>query len=212
MEIIYEDRDIIVVYKEAGLAVQTKRPLEKDLESLMKAVLFERDGKVPELYLIHRIDQRVDGLVLFARSKKAAANLSAQLTDGTMKKIYRARVTGKIPAEKGTLTNWLLRDGKTNSSRIVPEGTRGAKKAVLSYEKEGEDMLRIELMTGRHHQIRVQLAGAGMPIVGDVKYGGETAGQGRKEPGICLTASELLFKHPRKGNEIYMKVPVKNRH
>ena len=92
MKIIYEDRELMVVYKEAGLAAETRRPLEKDLESILKVYLAERDGKVPELYLIHRIDQVVDGLVLFARTKKAAASLTAQLTDGSMEKIYRARV------------------------------------------------------------------------------------------------------------------------
>ncbi len=207
MKIVYEDRDVLVVYKEAGLAVETKRPLEKDLVSSLTAALAERDGRVPELYLIHRIDQPVDGLVLFARSKKAAADLSRQLSEGKMKKIYIARVGGVIPAEEGTLTDYLLKDARTNTSRIVPAGTRGAKQAVLTYKKEGEDLLRIELMTGRHHQIRVQLAGAGMPILGDVKYGGETASRGRAEPGICLTAAELSFKHPRKGNEIHVKVP-----
>ncbi len=206
MKIIYEDRELMVVYKEAGLAVETRRPLEKDLESLLKVYLAERDGKAPELYLIHRIDQVVDGLVLFARTKKAAASLTAQLTDGSMEKIYLARVGGRIPAERGELTDWLLKDAKTNTSRIVPPGTRGAKRACLSYERAGEDLLLIRLKTGRHHQIRVQLAGAGMPIKGDVKYGGEADGR-ISGKGICLTAAELSFKHPGTGNEIRVKVP-----
>ena len=206
MKIIYEDRDILIACKEAGLAVQTKRPLEKDLESLIRAELYHRDGRAADLFLIHRIDQPVSGLVLFARSKKAAANLSAQLADGTMKKVYLARVSGKIPADEGTLSDWLIKDARTNTSRIVPEGTRGAKRAVLSYRKAGDDAVRIELGTGRHHQIRVQLSGAGMPIRGDVKYGGEPLRE-EKKAGICLTASELTFKHPRSGQVMTVKAP-----
>lgn len=203
MKIIYEDRDVLVVFKEAGLAAETKKPLEKDLVSMLRTFLAERDGRAGGLFLIHRIDQPVDGLVLFARNKKAAAALSARLSGGKMEKIYRARVTGKIAAEEGTLEDWLLKDARSNRSRIVPAGTPGAKRAVLTYKKESEDTLRIRLETGRHHQIRVQLSGAGMPIAGDVRYGGK-AGAGR---GIFLTAAELSFEHPADERRMHFSVP-----
>lgn len=200
VKILYEDESIMVVWKEAGLAVQARSAGQRDLESMLLNMLSVR-SKIPgrpELYVVHRIDQPVEGLVLFARTKAAAADLAGQLTDGRMKKIYRARVMGEIPKEEGTLEDYLVRDAG-NVSRVVPRPDRKAgnknrpKKAVLHYKKIGEDELLIELFTGRHHQIRVQLAHAGMPIRGDRKYG-------KKDPEyagrLMLTAWRLTFVHP----------------
>ena len=199
MNILYEDEEIIVVYKEAGLPVQSRSAAQIDLESMLLGRLASGDGRRPELYVIHRIDQPVEGLVLFAKTKEAAADLTRQLTDGRMKKIYTARVDGPVPKEEDTLEDYLLRDAG-NVTRIVPKpgksvkGRNAPKKAVLHYQKTGESELRIELFTGRHHQIRVQLAGAGMPIVGDRKYGKQdTSYRGR----LMLTAAEITFIHPK---------------
>ncbi|MCR5293928.1 MAG: RluA family pseudouridine synthase [Lachnospiraceae bacterium] len=204
MEILYEDREIVVVYKEAGLAAETKKRLEKDLLSLLSAFFYERDGKLPELHLIHRLDQPVDGLVLLALTASSAAVLSKELAEGGMEKMYRARVEGRIPEERGELCDYLIRDGRTNTSRTASPGSRGAKRALLTYEKKGEDLLFISLKTGRHHQIRVQLAHAGMPVAGDIKYG---ASGDKKDRGILLTAAELSFTHPKTGKRMRFQLP-----
>ena len=204
MRILYEDRSLIAVYKEPGLAVQTKKVTEKDLESILLTCLAgeKRGSGRPELYVIHRIDQPVDGIVLFAKNKKAAADLTRQLTDGSMKKIYRAEVAGTIPSESGILEDFLVKDGRRNMSSVVqdPKSNPGAKRAKLSYRKIGENSLEIELFSGRHHQIRVQLAHAGMPIVGDRKYGGPPAER------LMLTAYRLNFINPESRKLMEIKI------
>ena len=155
--------------------------------------------------MINRLDQPVEGIVLFALNAKAAANLSKQLQDGTMRKEYLAVVRKAAPrnreeaAEYCRLTDWLLKDGRTNTSRVVQAGAPGAKKAELEYrilrEENGFALLDIHLLTGRHHQIRVQLSHAGMPIAGDRKYGGEQAGTAEfRFPALC--AYRLTFRDP----------------
>ena len=177
---------------------------EKDLESILLTYLAgeKRGSGRPELYVIHRIDQPVDGIVLFAKNKKAAADLTRQLTDGSMKKIYRAEVAGTIPSESGILEDFLVKDGRRNMSSVVqdPKSNPGAKRAKLLYRKIGENSLEIELFTGRHHQIRVQLAHAGMPIVGDRKYGGPPAER------LMLTAYRLNFINP--DNRKFMEIII----
>lgn len=207
MEILYRDKDILVVRKEAGLAVQSRNSLSKDLESMLLASLMTEDasGNRPDLHVINRLDQPVEGLVLFALSKKAAANLTRQLTEGKIEKIYRAEITGTIPKDEDTLTDYLVKDGRTNTSRVVSAKTPNAKRAVLSYKKMSDTTLEIQLMTGRHHQIRVQLANAGMPIRGDRKYGTpDPAYRGR----LMLTACRLAFAHPRTGRRMEFSVDV----
>ena len=199
MNILYEDDEIIVVFKEAGLAVQTRSVGQKDLESMLRCHLAEAGMPPSELYVVHRIDQPVEGLVLFAKTRQAAADLTRQLTDGRMKKIYRARVEGNIPKEEDTLEDYLVRDAG-NVTRVVPKpktplkGRNAPQKAVLHYKKIGDSELLIELFTGRHHQIRVQLANAGMPITGDRKYGRpDPSYRGR----LMLTAWKMEFVHPK---------------
>ncbi len=250
-DIVYEDESILVVNKPAGLAVQTRRVTTDDLESALRRYL----GGTCSLYVLHRLDQPVEGLLVFAKTKKAAASLSRQLTDGRMHKVYRARVDGTIPAEEGTLTDWLIHDARKNVTRVVDErlvrgarknvtrvvderlihdtgknvtrivdknetpacdtaGTadyarrskkpaggsgsavRGAKKAVLTYRKISADEVEIELQTGRPHQIRAQLAHAGMPIRGDQKYG-----HGMNKSKLYLSACRLSFVHPETGEK-----------
>ena len=199
MNILYEDNEIIVVFKEAGLAVQTRSVGQKDLESMLRCHIAAAGMPPAELYVVHRIDQPVEGLVLFAKTRQAAADLTRQLTDGRMKKIYRARVEGNIPKEEDTLEDYLVRDAG-NVTRVVPKpktplkGRNAPQKAVLHYKKIGASELLIELFTGRHHQIRVQLANAGMPITGDRRYGKlDTACRGR----LMLTAWKIVFIHPK---------------
>lgn len=193
-EVIYEDRALLVVRKAAGLAVESRKSTVPDLERELKNERARR-GEAPEIFLINRLDQPVEGLVCAAKTKEAAAALSGQLQDGRMKKSYLACVTGEIP-EEGSLTDWLLRDPKTNTSRAVPEGTKGAKRAELHFRKSGEGEVSVDLVTGRHHQIRVQLAHAGMPIRGDRKYGGEPGNA------LMLCACRLSFVHPESGERV----------
>lgn len=196
-DIIYEDLHILVCRKPAGLAVQNASFGRKDLESMLKTYLFEKDGKAnPYLGIIHRLDQPVQGLVVFAKNPKSAAVLSAQVQDGRMKKYYRA-VTCGIPKKKEErLVNYLKKNSRTNLSECVSEKVQGAKKAELYYhvleEKDNYALLEIELFTGRHHQIRVQMAKNQTPLYGDQKYN-KNAQKGEQ---IALCASRLEFYHP----------------
>lgn len=200
LNIIYEDAHMIVCGKPAGLAVQNASFGKKDLESMVRTHLAEKDGKAnPYLAVIHRLDQPVQGIVIFAKTKKAAASLSAQVQDGRMKKQYLAVACGTANKKQGELVDFLLKDGKSNSSEKVPEGTAGAKKSVLEYqvlkEQDGLSLVKISLHTGRHHQIRVQMAAAGTPLFGDVKYNPKA----EKNQGLALCADHLTIVHPVSG-------------
>ena len=161
-EIIYEDEAIIVCRKEAGVAVQTARAGQADVVSLLKNYRAKKKEE-PYIGLIHRLDQPVEGVMVFAKTPQATAKLSAQVSSRSMEKEYLAVTTGVPEPQKGELRDWLLRDGKTNTSAVVARGTSQAKEAVLDYEVEQvlEDgqqaLVHIWLHTGRHHQIRVQL-------------------------------------------------------
>ncbi len=198
--IIYEDRQILVCRKPSGLAVQNASFGKKDLESILKTYLAEKEGRSnPYLGIIHRLDQPVQGLVVFAKDPKSAAALSRQVQDGRMKKYYRAVICG-IPEEKeGTLVHFLKKNGRTNCSEAVSEKTAGAKKAQLHYqvleEKDGQALVEIELFTGRHHQIRGQMAASHMPLAGDQKYN-QYAEKGET---IALCACRLQLQHPATG-------------
>lgn len=203
IDILYEDSHIIVLRKEAGVPVQSASVLSRDLVSLLKTYLYEKEPEKGEPYLglIHRLDQPVEGIVVFAKTKKAARELSRQNQEKEMHKEYLAVLEGEAPKEQDTLENFLKKNGKTNTSCVVQEKIPGAKRAVLSYQIEKKvneeervfSLARIRLDTGRHHQIRVQMAHAGVPLYGDAKYnpGGRTA---QKFPALC--ASHLKFVHP----------------
>ena len=186
--ILYEDKDILVCHKPAGLAVQNARVGNMDMESLLKNYIAQKvPGKMPYLGIIHRLDQPVEGVLVFALNPKAAADLSRQMTAGKIKKTYLAVTEGTVKVKSAKLVDWLKKDGRTNSSAVVEGGTSGAKKDC------GErNLIRIDLDTGRHHQIRVQMAHAGMPLVGDRKY---NPGQNSQEP-LALCSAKLGFQHP----------------
>ena len=188
IRILFEDEQIIVCEKPAGVAVQTKRLGQADMESLLKN---RRAGKG---------ELPVSGVMVFAKTKEAAAALSRQIASGLADKFYYAVTDGVPEAGKGQFTDYLLRDGRTNTSAVVESSTPGAKRAELSYEvleqKNGRAVLRIQLGTGRHHQIRVQLAHAGMPIVGDRKYNFKENMKPSGEP-LCLCSYKIGFRHPK---------------
>ena len=201
-EILYEDETIIVIRKPAGLATQSAKVGEPDAVSELKKYLAENGQKNPYIGVVHRLDQPVEGLLVFAKTKDAAAGLTKQLSTGTLNKKYYALVCGKPGSEKGELVDYLVKEQSV--AKVVPEGTPDAKKAVLQYKvlkrmPEGLALLDIHIDTGRFHQIRVQMSNAGMPLLGDMKYGSDASVAFSREVGVrfvALYAYHLEFKHP----------------
>ena len=196
LNIIYEDESLIVCEKPAGVATQTKRLGQADMESILKNYRAGK-GEVPYIGVIHRLDQSVAGVMVFAKTKEAAASLSRQVQSKAADKFYYAMTDGIPEIKSETLEDYLLHDGKTNTTRVVCAETKGAKQARLSYEViESNDyraVLRVQLDTGRPHQIRVQLSHAGWPIVGDKKYNQK---ESAKEAGLKLCSYKIGFTHP----------------
>lgn len=226
-KIIFEDHHILVVYKPQGMAVETAKVTETDLISYLKNYLYGKQdpessekkgqvGKEPYLAMVHRLDQPVEGLLVFAKTPFAAKELSRQVQDNRMKKRYLAAVSiSKEVDSKQLLEDYLLKDGRTNTSKVVAKETKGAKKAALFYrlsavrEQDGTAVAEIELITGRHHQIRVQMAHAGMPLLGDLKYGDEASLEKSKRlqvKQVALCAYRLEFFHPKTGKPLLFQV------
>ena len=217
--ILFEDKEIIVCRKPAGIAVQNARIGAMDLESSLKNYLAMQAGggrRIPYLAVIHRLDQPVEGVLVFAKNKKAAAGLTGQITSGSVTKEYLAVTDQKPENVQGHLEDYLKKDGKTNTSAVVTPETDGAKKAVLDYEvlNEVSDertltgkriLVRIQLGTGRHHQIRVQMTHAGMPLLGDRKYNPEDSSG--LPLGLC--SCHLVFRHPVTGKKLEFQVTPK---
>lgn len=215
LNILFEDAQILVVKKDAGIPVQAGKLRMMDLQGLIKRELYRRDRKGSEPYLgiVHRLDQPVEGILVFAKMPKAAAELSRQVTDGRMEKYYLALLCGKPEEKEGTLVDYLQKDGRTNTSRVVKKGEKDAKRSELKYrvlEERGEETLaEIRLLTGRHHQIRVQMANAGWPLYGDVKYNPRF--QNTKEPvQTALCAYRLSFFHPETGKNMSFSIKPEN--
>lgn len=192
----YEDADVLVVHKPPFLAVETRDPRQQDLLS----VLINRrvaKGEAAFVGIVHRLDQPVEGLMVLAKTKEAAARLSNGLRAGDFAKEYVAVVRG-VTEGSGTLLHTLKKDGRTNTSAVVSADTPGGKEARLSFERlavaDEKSLLRIRLDTGRHHQIRVQFAAIGHSLVGDAKYGDSQTGQP-----LALCSCKLVFAHPRTG-------------
>ena len=210
MKIVYEDKDQIVIHKPAGVATQTARLGEKDLVSEVKNHIAKESGSSnPYVAVINRLDQPVEGIVLFAKNAKAAAALTSQLQDGTMQKFYYAVVAGQMDMPEGTLIDYMEKDARSNLSRVVSEASRNAKKAILSYEVKANlekmQLLQIQLLTGRHHQIRVQFSHRNHPLVGDTKYGSPESISLSREvqarvPSLCAFC--LKWKHPVTKKEV----------
>ena len=215
-DIVFEDNYMIACVKPYGISSQPDNAGGEDLMTTVKNYLFDKSDnsvnssdKEPYLAVINRLDRPVAGIVLYAKTPEMAASLSDMLRDGEITKYYQAVVTGFMKEPEGTLTDWLVFDKKNNISAIAKSETKGAKKAVLNYEVLDEldtddgpiSYLLIELITGRHHQIRCQLAHAGCGIWGDAKYNsGKTTK--RKKPGIGLFSTMLEFTHPVTGEDI----------
>lgn len=279
LEILYEDGELIVCRKPAGIPVQSAKIGQKDMVSILNVYFAEAqaDRKIPpgganrkqedrrncpSVHVVHRLDQPVEGVLVFAKTKSAAAGLSRQVSDGSMEKVYQAVCCaagaetdrrkqaavvseGKSadgnkdyePGREYCLVDYLVKDGRTNTSSVAEQGSRDAKRAELSFfvketrtlgmqdcsgENAGGDrklvLAEIRLKTGRHHQIRVQMAHAGLPLYGDRKYNeswqefsaesdkafGDGQKTGKTTPALCATS--LSFRHPKTGKKMEFMV------
>ena len=204
LQILYEDNHCIVVDKPNNLPVQADSSGDADLLSMVKEYVKEKYNKPGTAYigLVHRLDRPAGGLVVLARTSKAAARLSAQVRSRELGRQYLLVVRGEPKMSSGEIKNYLLKDTAANMVRIVPAATEGAKEAVLNYRllqtvhhpSEGKlSLIEASLQTGRSHQIRVQMAGLGCPLYGDQKYGPDLNKKGQQ---LALHAAKLTFIHP----------------
>lgn len=215
-QIVYEDEAVIVIRKPAGLATESAGVGQKDVVSELKNYLAKKSGgKVPYLGIVHRLDQPVEGLLTFAKTKKAAENLTAQLCKGTLKKEYLAVVCGKVPEKSGRLVDYLAKE--KGMATVKAAGDPQAKQAVLTFERtaqtEDSTLLAVQIETGRFHQIRAQLSHAGFPILGDEKYGSEESKELSREKKIrftALCAASVRFRHPVTGKNVAFSTTPQN--
>lgn len=203
-DILYEDGQILVCRKHAGMAVQSARIGQMDMESALRNYL--KGGFVG---IVQRLDQPVEGVLVFGKTSQAAAALNKQHQNGKMKKTYLAAFTGKPEASEGKLEDFLVKNARTNTSQAVKAGTLQSKKAVLFYKilcwKDSVGVAEVTLQTGRHHQIRVQMAHHGMPLWADGKYHTDlTEEEQGKNIGLC--AYKLEFEHPKTGKMMQFEV------
>ena len=214
LEVLYEDNHIIVVVKPFNIPTQEDSSKDTDMLTIIKDYIKKKYNKPGEVYLglIHRLDRPVGGVMVFAKTSKAASRLSEQVRNKEIKKKYLAIIDGKMDKAEDTLEDYLWKNERTNTSKVVSENTKNAKKAVLDYKtiKYNEEInlsvVEVNLHTGRHHQIRLQFSSRGHSLYGDQKYG--TRGRGKQ---ICLWAFELSFKHPVSKEELTFNCyPEKN--
>jgi 23S rRNA pseudouridine1911/1915/1917 synthase len=197
--VIYEDNHILVVVKPVNMPTQADDSRDPDLLNELKADLKTRHSKPGNVYLglVHRLDRPVGGVMVFAKTSKAASRLSDTVRKRQLGKTYLAVVHGKPKQPQGRLTHWLLKDSMTNTVTVTPAGQAGAKEAILDYltlgSADGLSLIKVKLHTGRSHQIRVQLAAIGCPLYGDQRYG-----SGVNKPGqqLALWSTGLAFEHP----------------
>jgi 23S rRNA pseudouridine1911/1915/1917 synthase len=213
-KILYEDKDLFVIHKPAGIAVQSARVGQMDVENELKNYL-ARKGEEPFIGLVHRLDQPVEGVLVVAKNKKAAAELNKQLVDGILNKTYEAVVYKEEEIEDGSFIDYMIKDGQL--AKIVPSATEGAKIAKFQYtiirKKDDLSLVKVEIETGRFHQIRCQMAHHDMPLLGDTKYGTDTSINISRNCGIrnvALCANEITFIHPTSQKEMHFAVQPMN--
>ncbi len=198
-DILYEDNHVIAVNKKTGMLVQGDKTGDLPILDLMKSYIKERDHKPGQAFLglPHRLDRPASGVLILAKTSRALSRLSASFRDGEVQKYYWAAVESAPTFPEGTLVDWLRKDAKTNTSHRVKPTATGAKEARLTYRVLGSSkscwLVEVQLLTGRHHQIRVQLSGMGTPVKGDLKYGAKRSNPGG---GIHLHARRLELPHP----------------
>ena len=211
MQVVYEDNHIIIVNKESGEIVQGDKTGDRPLADKVKAYIKEKYAKPGEVFLgvVHRLDRPVAGLVVFARTSKALTRLNDIFRNNEVHKTYWA-ITKQRPAEmEGMLTHWLVRNEKQNKSYAYDRERPNSKKAILKYKVVGASdnytLIEVNLLTGRHHQIRCQLAKMGCPIRGDLKYG---AKRSNPDGSISLLARSISFVHPVSKKTIFVEAPL----
>lgn len=203
-EILYEDNHLLVVLKPQNLASCPDESGDNNMLDIVKEYVRTKYDKKGNVYigLVHRLDRPTGGVMVFAKTSKAAGRLSAQMREGGFSKRYLAVLCGAPTPESGTLTGWLKKNTVNNMVYLCPQGTDGAKLASLDYrvlaENKGLALTEVKLHTGRSHQIRVQTAGIGHPVFGDMRYGGEKAQKGK----LALFAYSLSFAHPVTGDRL----------
>ncbi len=208
LRVLYEDNHLLGVFKPAGVLVQGDRTRDVTLLDMAKIYIKEKYGKPGNVYLglVHRLDRPVSGVVLYARTSKAASRLTAEFAGRRVEKIYFAVVVGAPAEDEGDLVSYIER--VRMKARIAEVESEGAKEAVLSYRvlarRSGLGLLELRPRTGRHHQVRLQLAEMGHPIVGDIKYGAPGVLEDRT---IALHAGVLVVKHPTKDERVRLAAP-----
>ncbi len=213
LNVIYEDNHIIVVEKPVNIPSQGDKTGDKDLLTIIKEYLKEKYNKPGEAYLglVHRLDRPTGGIMVFAKTSKSASRLSEQIRNKEFHKSYLCIVDGKMEESKGTFEDYLYKNERTNTSRIAKPNEKNAKKAILDYEvlKYNEEInlsvVKVNLQTGRHHQIRVQFASRNHSLYGDQKYG--SRGRGKQ---LALWAYLLSFKHPTTKEELTFSLEPKH--
>lgn len=210
LQILYEDNHLIAINKRPGDIVQGDRTGDKPLSEIVKSYIAEKYNKPGAVYLgvVHRLDRPTSGIVVFAKTSKALSRLNRMFAERETLKKYWAIVKNPPSRPEDTLVHYLKKNSKQNKSYATPETERGSKKAVLHYKHikalDRYHLLEIDLETGRHHQIRVQLAAVGSPVKGDLKYGFDRS---NPDGGIHLHARELKFIHPVRREEMILTAP-----
>ena len=210
LEILFEDNHLLAVNKPAGVLSQGDATGDEPMLAAAKAYLKEKYGKPGNVFLglVHRLDRPVAGVLLFARTSKAAGRLSAAFREGQVEKTYRAVVTGVPHPDRGTLRHWLRKNADRRRTAVVGPETPGARQAVLDYRvmaaATAKSLVSVALHTGRSHQIRVQLAELGHPILGDLKYG---AAAPLANGAVALYACRLRVAHPTRNETVIIEAP-----
>ncbi|MDE5601185.1 MAG: RluA family pseudouridine synthase [Clostridia bacterium] len=208
LQIIFEDNHLLVVVKPADIPVQADESGDPDMLTMLKAYLVEKYNKPGDAYLglVHRLDRPTGGVMVFAKTSKAAERICEAIRNGEVDKKYLAVLEGVPRYKSDKLRCYLKKFSNTNTVKMVPALTEGAKYAELDYkvlaEKQNYSLVSVRLITGRGHQIRVQMAGMGTPIVGDRKYGNPE----KSNCPMCLWATELRFTHPVSGKTMVFRV------
>lgn len=213
LQILFEDNHIIVINKRSGDITQGDKTGDKPLSDVVKEYIKDKYNKPGNVYLgvVHRLDRPTSGIVIFAKTSKALERLNKDLRDKKIHKTYWAVTNKKNIPKTQTLTHFLVKNPKNNKSRTCSENTSNCKKAILHYqvlkELDNYQLFEIQLETGRHHQIRVQLSSLGCIIKGDLKYG---ARRSNKDGSIHLHARKIEFTHPVKKEPVTCTAPVPN--
>ena len=211
MQVLYEDNHIIIVYKQSGEIVQGDKTGDKPLSDTIKEWIKQKYAKPGNVFLgvVHRLDRPVSGIVVFAKTSKALSRLNNMFRNGEVRKTYWAMVQTAPNMPEATLTNWLVRNEKQNKSYMYNNEMPNAKQAILKYKTIGQTehytLLEVNLLTGRHHQIRCQLAAMGCPIKGDLKYG---ARRSNPDGSISLLSHKVEFIHPVSKQKIVVVSPL----